>query len=504
MLAKVQSAGLVGVEAFGVCAEVEVAGGLPAYHLVGLGASAVKEGGVRVRAALEHSGWKVPARRITVNLAPADVRKDGAAFDLPIAIGILAALEIIPCSALDDVLLLGELSLDGTLRRVAGGLPVAMLARARRTRALILPRASASEAAMLPDVPVLAADSLAEVANYLIGGAPLAAADGVVPAAPDSGLDLTDVRGQEECKLALEIAAAGGHNLLLIGEPGAGKSMLARRLPTILPPLDDSEAIETTAIYSAAGKLNGISIIRQPPFRAPHHESSPASIVGGGTIPKPGEISLAHNGVLFLDELPEFRRASLEALRQPLEDRSVTVTRARAVVRFPAAFALVGAMNPCPCGYFASRARSCACDSGAIRKYRGRVSGPLVDRIDLHVQVPAVAFADLSSDREGESSEVVRGRVLYARERQRRRLAGTRMRSNAQLGPREITRYCRLDGDSSSMLGEVARRRGLSARGIHRTLRVARTLADLNGRDDIVRGDVQTALAFRVLDQEVL
>jgi magnesium chelatase family protein len=505
VLAKVQSAGVLGVEAYPVCVEVDVGLGLPGYHLVGLGAGAVKEGGVRVRAAIDHSGWKLPARKLTVNLAPADVRKDGAAFDLPIAIAILAAQEIIPKPALDGTILLGELSLDGHLRRVAGGLPVAKLAREQQARAVILPRACAAEAAALPGVPVFAASSLAEVAAHLNGAQPLEPAACVdEPTGPADDVDLAEVRGLEYARLALEVAAAGAHNLLFIGSPGSGKSMLARRLPTILPPLDEQEALETSTVYSAAGKLDGTSLIRRRPFRAPHHDTSPAALVGGGSIPKPGEISLAHNGVLFLDELPEFKRTALEALRQPLEERAITVVRARSSVRFPASFALVSAMNPCPCGYHASAVRACTCDVRAVRRYRGRLSGPLVDRIDLHVYVPSVDFNELSRARDGESSAAVRERVMAARAVQRRRLVGTRMRSNAQLGPRDIARHCRLDATTSEHLGEIARRRGMSARGVHRLLRVARTVADLNGHEAIQRSDVQIAIDFRVLDQEIL
>jgi magnesium chelatase family protein len=504
VLAKVQSAAVLGVEAYGVCAEVDISLGLPAYHLVGLGAGAVKEGGVRVRAALEHSGFKLPPRKVTVNLAPADVRKDGAAFDLPIAVGLLAAMEVVPREALDRVLLLGELSLDGGLRRVSGGLPVAMFARTAGYRAVVLPRACANEAAALTEVPVLAADSLPEVAAWLRGEGQLSRVFDPPdsPPAPDDA-DLSEVRGLEHAKLALEVAAAGSHNLLLIGAPGAGKSMLARRLPSILPPLDENETLETSVVYSAAGKLGGMARVRRRPFRSPHHEITLPAMVGGGAIPKPGEISLAHNGVLFLDELPEFKRPVLEALREPLEDGAVTVVRARVGLRFPASFALIAAMNPCPCGYSGSITRACTCDLGRVRHYRGRLSGPLLDRFDLQVWVPQIPYAELSSSRAGETSAVVQARVVEARERQRHRFLGTRLHSNAQMRARDLGRWCRLDQASHDALSQLAQRRGLSARAIHRTIRVARTLADLAGADTIARAHVLTAIDFRALDQEV-
>ncbi|MCU1276513.1 MAG: ATP-dependent protease [bacterium] len=506
MLAKVQSAAVLGVEAYGVCAEVDVTTGLPGYHLVGLGAGAVKEGGVRVRAALAHSGWKLPPRKVTINLAPADVRKDGAAFDLPVAVGVLAAQDIVPRQALDDVLMMGELSLDGSLRRVAGGLPIALYARTRKARAVILPRACAAEAAAIREVPVLAASSLPEVAAYLRGEQQLPRIDELPPSETlaQGDADLADVRGLEYVKLALEVAAAGSHNLLLIGAPGSGKSMIARRLPTILPPLDEDEALQTSMIYSAAGKLDGASLIRRRPFRAPHQDVSLAGLVGGGSgVPKPGEISLAHNGVLFLDELPEMRRAALEALRQPLEERRITIVRSRHAIEFPASFALVAAMNPCPCGYYGSALRNCICDMGRVRRYRGRVSGPLLDRLDLQVEVPQVDYKALTDARGGEPSACVRERVLAARVVQRRRFTGTGLHANAQMGSRQIASWCRLDGASSDHLGRIVRKRGISARGVHRILRVARTIADLQLKDAIEREHLQCAIDFRALDQEL-
>jgi len=506
VLAKVQSAAVLGVEAYGVCAEVDVTTGLPGYHLVGLGASAVKEGGVRVRAALDHSGFKLKPRKVTINLAPADVRKDGAAFDLPIAVGVLAAQDLVPQPALEGILMMGELSLDGSLRRVAGGLPIALYARARGARAVILPRACAAEAAAIREVPVLAASSLPEVAAHLRGELSLQRVDELPPSerAGDGDTDLADVRGLEYVKLALEVAAAGSHNLLLIGAPGSGKSMIARRLPSILPPLDEDEALQTSMIYSAAGKLDGASLIRRRPFRAPHSDVSLVGLLGGGSgVPKPGEISLAHNGVLFLDELPEMKRNVLEGLRQPLEERRITIVRARHAIEFPAAFALVAAMNPCPCGYHGSALRNCICDTSRVRRYRGRISGPLLDRLDLQVEVPQVDFKALTGERSGEPSSMVRERVLAARAIQRRRLAGSGLHANAQMGPRQINRWCRLDDKSSEHLGRIVDKRGISARGVHRILRVARTLADLQGVEAIAREQLQCAIDFRALDQEL-
>jgi magnesium chelatase family protein len=506
VLAKVQSAAVLGVEAYGVCAEVDVTTGLPGYHLVGLGAGAVKEGGVRVRAALDHSGWKIPPRKVTINLAPADVRKDGAAFDLPIAVGVLAAQDIVPRQALDGILMMGELSLDGSLRRVAGGLPIALFARAHGAKAIILPRACAAEAAAIREVPVLAASSLPEVASYLRGDHQLPRVEELPPSELSAwaDVDLADVRGLEYVKLALEVAAAGSHNLLLIGAPGSGKSMVARRLPSILPPLDEDEALQTSMIYSAAGKLDGASLIRKRPFRSPHHDVSLAGLVGGGSgVPKPGEISLAHNGVLFLDELPEMRRPVLEALRQPLEERRITIVRSRHAIEFPASFALVAAMNPCPCGYYGSSRRACICSSSHVRRYRGRVSGPLLDRLDLQVEVPQVDFQQLTGERAGEPSARVAERVMRAREVQRRRFVRSGLHANAQMGAKQIAQWCRLDAVSAEHLEKIVEKRGISARGVHRILRVARTIADLRSSERIDREALQCAIDFRALDQEL-
>ncbi len=498
VLAKIQSAGLLGVEAYQVWTEVEVGPGLPGYHLVGLAAGAVREGGVRVRAAIVHSGFKLPPRKITVNLAPADVRKDGAAFDLPIAIGVLAGLEIVPTPALAGVLLLGELSLDGSVRAITGSLPVAILARRLGVRALVLPAKCAAEAAGLTDLPVFAVESLAEVVGFLNGATTLRRAEEVDSTGDDTEDDLSEVAGQRAAKFALEIAAAGGHNLLLVGPPGTGKSMLARRVPTILPPLDEAEMLETSAIYSVAGKLQS-GLCRRRPFRAPHHDISIPGLIGGGPFPQPGEISLAHHGVLFLDELPEFRGQALEALRQPLEERAITIARARAVVRFPASFCLVGAMNPCPCGYYGAPNRACTCDTGRVARYRRRISGPLLDRFDMHVYVPPVSLAQLTEEAHEESSTLVRQRTVAARTIQQKRLGPKR--ANAHMQGKEIRKWCAIDQTSTRHLERVAKQRGISARAIHRILRVARTVADLRGAEKLEAADLQLAVEFRCLDE---
>ena len=503
MLAQVHSAAVLGVDGFGVTVEVNVGLGLPGVHFVGLGASAVKEGAVRVRAALQHAGFSLPPRKVVINLAPADIKKDGAAFDLPIAIGVLVAHEIIPASAVEGVVFLGELGLDGSLRRVSGALPVGMYARAIGARALVLPRASAGEAAGLDGLEVLQAGSISEVVTWLRAEGALAPAMARprLDASRSDDVDLADVRGLEYPKLALEVAAAGGHNLLFVGAPGAGKSMLARRLATILPPLDDDEALEASVIWSVAGQLDGAPRLGRRPFRAPHHEVSVQGLIGGGAVPRPGEISLAHHGVLFLDELPEFKRPALEALRQPLEERQVTIVRARAAVRFPASFALVAAMNPCPCGYHDTGVRACTCDVGRVRAYRGRLSGPLLDRFDIQVRVPPTDLRQLTAERAGEPSARVRERVVAARVRQRERLRGTPFRSNAELGARDLERVLGAAPGAVDALLTIVERRGLSPRALHRLLRVGRTIADLAGRDEVRREDLLCAVEFRCLDQ---
>ena len=507
MLAQVDSASVSGVESHSVSVEVNISAGLPSFVVVGLPHGAVREGRERVTAALSHVGHRVPSRRITVNLAPADVPKEGSAFDLPIAMAVLIGMGVVPQERVDGTCLVGELGLDGRLRPIRGGLPIAVGCRARGVTKLLLPRANALEAGAVEGLEVLGGETLGEVLEHLSGRSTIGPTRldtiGLVDRPPTRQPDLCDVRGQQFAKRALEIAAAGSHNVLLIGPPGSGKTMMARRLPGILPPLTVAESIDVTKIRSVAGLVPaGGTLVAERPFRAPHHTASDAGLVGGGAIPRPGEVSLAHNGVLFLDELPEYRRSVLEALRQPMEDGEVSHSRARVTLRYPARFMLAAEMNPCACGLYGADGDRCTCDPAAVARYRSRVSGPLLDRIDLHIEVPAVPVEDLRGVGSAERSEVVRARVTAARMRQHERFRRVPdVVANSHMGSREIRRWCALDDASARILRKAMTRLALSARAHDRVLKVARTIADLEGVSRLNFHHVGEAIQYRLLDR---
>ena len=508
MLSKVHSAAAQGVESTTVEVEVDLSPGIPTERLVGLPDAAVKESLHRVRAAMTNAGYAWPFnKRVTINLAPADSRKEGPLYDLPIALALMAASEQLKPEQLDDFLFIGELALDGKLRPVKGALLFALQARDMKKRGIFLPPENAAEAAVVDGLQVFAPSTLPEAAAMLNGVANLEpvkvdVADLFNRPSPDGAFDLSDVRGQEAVKRALTIAAAGGHNLLFIGPPGSGKSMIAKRIPGILPPFSLTEALETTKIWSVAGKLSAQEPLKtRRPFRDPHHTTSYPGLVGGGVDPKPGEISLAHNGILFLDEFPEFDGKVKEALRQPLEDRKITIARSAATCVFPANIMLVAAMNPCPCGHYGDPKKACRCTDIQVQRYLSKVSGPLLDRIDLHIEVPHVPYDELSSDRTGPSSAEIREKVVAARNIQQKRFAGSTTHSNAAMNERQVQEHCKPDKDAGALLKNAVDTLGFSARSYGRILKVARTVADLEAAAMIDATHVSEAIQYRNLDR---
>ncbi|MCQ2249631.1 MAG: YifB family Mg chelatase-like AAA ATPase [Bacteroidales bacterium] len=508
MLVKTYASAVHGINATTVTVETDVSKGVN-FFMVGLPDSSVKESQQRIEAALRTNGYRLPGRKIVVNLAPADLKKEGSAYDLPIAMGILAASEQIQSENIGDYIILGELSLDGTVNPVKGALPITIQAMKEKFKGIILPEQNAREAAVVNDIVVYGVKNIKEVIDILTGSPT------IEPTFVDTrkeffanyetiDLDFADVKGQLNVKRALEIAAAGGHNVIMIGAPGSGKTMLSKRIPSILPPFTLHESLETTKIHSVAGTLpNGSALMTTRPFRSPHHTISDVALVGGGAYPQPGEISLAHNGVLFLDELPEFKRQVLEVMRQPLEDREITISRAKFTVNYPAGFMLVASMNPCPCGFYNHPEKECTCRPSDVKKYLGKISGPLLDRIDLHVEVIPVPFKDLTLQEKGESSAEIRARVIKAREIQLKRFADSpKIHCNAQMSSSKIRLYCELDEASSQILKKAMEKMGLSARAYDRILKVSRTIADLEGSEKIQSHHVAEAINYRSLDKD--